>query len=101
MVSVSLIFISIVEIFAGLLVIYPIAIFIQIIFYMSIIYILKGVWSMISSIAAGYYFDWMGGLDFIIGITLLLIFSGVTFSFFWIIGLAHILKGIYTLLLSM
>lgn len=55
---------------------------------------------MVSSVAAGYYYDWMGALDFIVGITLLLIFYGTIFPFIWIIGVAQIFKGLYTIVSS-
>ncbi len=100
MMSVILVFIAIVEVFAGAIVFlhwFPV---ISVFLYLGLIYILKGVWSMTSSIFAGYLYDWMGALDFIAGIAMLLIFGGTIFSFFWIIGVAHVLKGLYTFLVS-
>ena len=101
MASVMLMFISMLEVLAGGLVYFHSFPFHQIFIYMSIFYLLKGMWSLVSSLAAGYFYDWMGALDFIAGIALLLIFYGTVLNFFWIIGIAHILKGLYCLIFSL
>ena len=57
----------------------------------------KGVWSLFSCIAVGYFFDWMGMLDTLSGIALLLLHNGTSFGLFSILGLVMILKGLYSL----
>ena len=99
--SLTLMGISVIEVFAGALVFFHSFPFHSIFIYMSIFYLLKGGWSVVSSLAAGYFYDWMGTLDFITGIALLLIFYGTVLNFFWIIGIAHILKGLYSLIFSL
>ena len=46
--------------------------------YLAFFSISKGVWSIFSSFALGYYFDWMGAVDLIAGISLILINFNVT-----------------------
>lgn len=99
--SVVLLFISMLEVIAGALVYFHWFPWHPIFTYMSIFYLLKGIWSIVSSIASGFFYDWMGALDFITGIALMLIFYGTILDFFWIIGVAHILKGLYSLIFSL
>ncbi len=99
--SVTLLFISIIEVFAGFLVFFHSFPIHNVFIYLAIFYLLKGIWSIVSSIAYGFFYDWMGALDFIAGIALMLIFYGTIFDFFWIIGVAHILKGLYSLIFSL
>ena len=60
--------------------------------------IIKGIWSIISSVITGYYYDWMGLTDLLIGIGLLLLNFGISHPFFMFVGAVMILKGIYTLI---
>lgn len=58
---------------------------------------IKGVVSIISSIALGYYHDWMGLTDLLTGIGLFLLISGFPFDIFKLVGYATILKAIYAI----
>jgi len=62
----------------------------------AIFFILKGIWSIISSVGSGYYADWMGAVDLLTGIGLYLVLNGITNGIFKIVGIAMILKGLYT-----
>ena len=59
------------------------------------IMLIKGVYSLITSLGVGYPFDWMGWTDLITGILILTSFS---ISWFWIVP---ILKGTYSFLFSL
>ncbi|MBS3052692.1 MAG: hypothetical protein J4428_04970 [Candidatus Aenigmarchaeota archaeon] len=56
---------------------------------------IKGIVSIISSIALGYYYDWMGLTDLLTGIGLFFLSSGLPFAVFKLIGYVTILKAIY------
>lgn len=57
----------------------------------------KGIWSIISSVAMGYFTDWMGGIDTIAGICLNLVYNGSSSGLFSIVGIVMIVKGLYSL----
>lgn len=58
----------------------------------GVIIFIKGVYSIVSSVASGYYFDIMGVIDLISGICLL---SGFGIPFLWLVMLA---KGAYSMI---
>lgn len=60
----------------------------------------KGVWSIISSLHAGFYMDMFGVLDFVAALVLLIVNSGFTIEFAWLIGVILALKAGYTMLSS-
>jgi len=68
----------------------------RIVHFFAMYALIKGVWSLMSSFSAGYYFDWMGAVDTITGICLLLTNYNLVFGFFSIIGMAQVMKGIYS-----
>ena len=66
----------------------------------AIISLIKGLWSLLSSIFSGYFYDWMGAADTIAGVVLFLATRGNVISvlhLFWIVmvikGLASIASG--------
>lgn len=65
--------------------------------YLIYLNLAKGIWSVITSFAAGYYFDWMGIMDVIAGGIILLWMKGIILSFFPTIGVIMIAKGIYSI----
>lgn len=68
--------------------------------YLMIIMFLKSVYSIGSAVANGFFFDFMGYLDLISAILLLLAFWGISFDpFFWV-GLLILVKGIYSVLVT-
>jgi uncharacterized membrane protein HdeD (DUF308 family) len=64
-------------------------------FYIGLIILIKGIFSIIGSFAAKYFFDFMGFIDVIAGVILLLNFS---IPWFWLLPL---IKGIYSLVVGM
>jgi len=69
--------------------------------YFTYIMLAKGFLSVIGSLTANYLFDWMGYLDVITGIVLLLTTMNVSFGFFPAIGFLLLAKGVYSLLRSL
>lgn len=68
--------------------------------YIAGIMILKGAFSLVSSIGVGYWFDWMGFIDVISGVALLLFAFGLPAAIFSTIAWIVILKGTYSLMRS-
>jgi len=64
--------------------------------YLAYAHIVKGGFSLLGSILSGYFFDWMGAVDLIGGIVLLLINWHISLGFFPTVGWILIGKGIYT-----
>ncbi|MBS3055479.1 MAG: hypothetical protein J4452_03245 [Candidatus Aenigmarchaeota archaeon] len=64
--------------------------------YLAYAHMIKGGFSLFGSLFSGYFFDWMGAIDLIGGIVLLLISFKISFVFFPTIGWIFIGKGIYT-----
>jgi uncharacterized membrane protein HdeD (DUF308 family) len=95
-----LVLLGLIEIFAGLLIFFRSFPIFEIFLWLGLVYVLKGIWSMASSAAARYYYDWMGAVDLLVAASLLLIYAGYTSGFFLIIALLAIAKGIYTVVLS-
>ena len=62
----------------------------------AIIFILKGIFSILSGAASGFYFDVLGVMDLITGFFLLLSIWGITFGFFFYLAIAMIIKGLYS-----
>lgn len=60
-------------------------------FYIGVFVLAKGLMSLIGSLANKYFFDFMGAIDVIAGISLILNF---TIPFFWFLPM---LKGIYSI----
>lgn len=69
--------------------------------YFIFYFILKGFWSLGTSVGSGYLFDWLGVIDLAIGIVLFLMKSNMSMGFFSIIGWAEVVKGGYCILRSL
>lgn len=67
--------------------------------YFAYMILVKGIISISISFPAGY-FDWMGILDAIAGIVLILISYGTNFQIFYIFGIIYGLKAAYCLFRS-
>ena len=65
--------------------------------YFAFIFILKGLFSVLSSMSMRYVFDWMGYVDIVVGIVFGLMSFGLFFGFYPTIGWIVLLKGIYSL----
>ena len=66
--------------------------------YLAFIFLLKGAFSLASSLSVHYVFDWMGYSDVAAGICFLFMYFGWFFGFFTTIGWLILLKGIYSLI---
>ena len=60
-------------------------------------HIIKGALSLLGSISSGYFFDWMGGIDLLAGIAVLFRGTNLLTTFFSIVMILLIIKGLYTL----
>jgi hypothetical protein len=67
----------------------------------GVILILKGIISYLSGAAKGFYLDFMGVLDAIAGIMLVLAATGFVVFFFTYIGILLALKGIYSVIMGL
>jgi hypothetical protein len=96
-------FLSAIDIFGGFLVIneHMFQFSKGLITYFVFYFILKGFWSLGTSVGSGYLFDWLGVVDLLIGIILFLMSKNIQMSFFYIIGWAEIFKGGYCFLRSL
>ena len=61
-------------------------------------HLIKGALSLLGSISVGYFFDWMGTIDFLAGIAVLFRGADILVGFFSVVMFGLILKGIYTFL---
>ncbi len=66
----------------------------------GLIILIKGAYSFLTAVAANYWFDWMGLIDIIAGICLMLIYVGFKPAAFLTIGGIVIAKGAYSLVRS-
>lgn len=95
-----LLFLGLLDTLSGTFIVYP-NLLPGAIGFMAAYSLLKGGFSWIISIGAGYYTDWMGTVDIIAGLTLLLMFFQISFSFFFILGIVAALKGLYCFVSSL
>jgi len=65
--------------------------------FFTIIFFLKGLWSFLSSVSAGFFFDIMGILDLLSAILLLLSYIGIAHVFLLFIGIIMVFKGLYSI----
>lgn len=86
---------SIIDLAAGTLLLLNLHFFLN---YITAIMALKGLFSIFSSFGAGFWFDWMGFVDILTAIALLLFSFGVPAGFFTTIAWIIIFKGIYCLI---
>ena len=62
------------------------------------IMIIKGLWSIITAAANAFFFDIIGILDLVGGILLLLTTAGIFLNFFVYLGIALVLKGLWSII---
>jgi len=65
--------------------------------YFAFIFLIKGLFSLLSSFSMRYFFDWMGFVDVIVGIVFGLMSFGLFFGFYSTVGWIVLLKGMYSL----
>src|SRR3989304_5874313 len=66
--------------------------------YLAFIFLLKGLFSLLSSFSMRYFFDWMGFVDVAVGIIFIFMYFGWFFGFFTALGWIVLPKGVYSLL---
>ena len=86
---------SIIDLLAGSLLLLNLNFYIN---YIAGILAIKGLFSILSSLGVGYWFDWMGFVDILTAIALLLFSFGIPATFFTTIAYLIIFKGIYSLI---
>jgi hypothetical protein len=64
--------------------------------YVAIIILAKGLYSLLTSLASGYFFDWMGYCDVSAGLVIFLAGAGVSYEFFALVGIVMLVKSFYT-----
>jgi len=82
--SLTLLAVSVIDILAAILLFIPIPG--DFMFAISLALLSKGIWSMMSSLASGFYYDVFGFIDFAAAIILLVVNFGTPIGFAWIIG---------------
>ncbi len=70
------------------------------IFGFGLFMLIKGAYSFFTAVSSGYWLDWMGAVDMIAGICLMLIYAGFTPTALLTIGGIVIAKGAYSLVRS-
>lgn len=63
---------------------------------LGILWIIKGLFSILSSAAGGWLFDYMGWPDLVAGVFLLLSYYGLGWHFLFYIALVMLIKGLYS-----
>jgi uncharacterized membrane protein HdeD (DUF308 family) len=61
----------------------------------------KGAWSVLTAAAANFYMDFIGALDIVCGILLVVTTFGFSMHFFVYFAVALILKGIYSFIIGL
>jgi uncharacterized membrane protein HdeD (DUF308 family) len=74
---------------------------IDIILWLGVIVLLKGIYSMLSNFASGFLLDLMGVLDLLCGIFLVMAFYGFYYHFFLYVGILMFLKGLYSVIMGL
>lgn len=99
MVSPLLTIIGAFDLVAGILLIFPFPG--TTMFAFALLMLTKSIWSILSSVASGFYYDALGLVDFIGAATLLVLNFGLDLGFAWIIGLIIVLKALYSVYSSL
>ena len=97
---IGLLVLAIIDILSGLLLYFHPSFLVRPFFYLGVICLTKGGWSVISSFLQRFYFDILGLLDMIAGLFLVLLYQNISFPFFSVFGIMIILKGLWTMFFS-
>lgn len=68
---------------------------------LAILWVLKGIWSILSSVASGFLFDFMGVFDLVSGLFLTLSYFGMAFDFFFYMAAIMLVKGFWSFLIGL
>lgn len=72
-----------------------------IVFTLGIVFLLKALYSIITALAGGFAFDILGWVDLAGAISLMMIFWGFSFGFFFWIGVLVAMKGVYSIVIGL
>ena len=89
-------FVGVLDIITGLMVHYSLSFSFSnfsIVIFLSFFYLSLGIWSVITNVLKGNYYDWRGVVDVINGVSLFLVYSGNIFDLLRLIGIMIIIKG--------
>ena len=73
----------------------------NIVFFFAVIFLFKGIWSILAAAMSGFYFDILGIIDLLASLLLFLINAGFQFGFFFYIGIILMLKGFYSVVIGL
>jgi len=62
---------------------------------LGIFHFLKGAWTIYTSIQQGFFFEVLGGIDFIGGLCLILVNWHISSTYFLVIGILMVAKGVF------
>lgn len=65
-----------------------------------VFFIAKGLYSVVAAVAVGFYFDLLGYLDVLAALCLVLLYTGIAGDLFMYVGLAIVVKGIYSFVMG-
>lgn len=82
--SLTLLAVSVIDILAAVLLFFPLPG--DFMFAVSLALLSKGIWSMMSSLASGFYYDVFGFIDFVGAVLLLIMNFGTPIGFAWMLG---------------
>jgi len=71
------------------------------VFWLAVIGILKGLYSIVAALAAGFMYDVIGWFDLVGGFLLFLTTVGLVHYAFLYLGVVIVLKGIYSLMIGL
>ena len=98
--NVLLFVLAIIDILSGIFLFSHANFLARFVFYLGIICLMKGGWSLLTALTSKFYFDFLGLLDVIVGVSLLLFHSGHILAFFTVIGIMMTVKGIWSIFFS-
>jgi uncharacterized membrane protein HdeD (DUF308 family) len=98
--NVLLFVLAIIDILSGIFLFSHASFLVRFVFYLGIICLMKGGWSLMTALTSKFYFDFLGLLDVIAGVSLILIHSSHILVFFTVIGIMMIVKGIWSMFFS-
>ncbi len=91
---------ALVDILSGILLFFHPGFWLKLILYLAIISLMKGGWSLMTAFASRFYLDFLGFLDIIAGISLLFLYHESILPFFTILGIAMVMKGLWSMFFS-
>ena len=100
MLQILLFILAIVDVLSGILIIFHPAFLSNLLLYLGLICLAKGGWSLIAALTSKFYFDFLGLLDLVSGVFLILLYYKFTLPLLTVIGIMIILKGVWSMFFS-